>query len=76
MHNRYVSYPNLQINGNKIEHVTEFNFLGLALQSNLSWNKHINHHSLWFQNQSELYIDYNMCIHFFDTLQYSSTSTL
>ena len=45
-HNRSVSYPDLQINGNKIERVTEFNFLGLVLQSNLSWNKHINHISL------------------------------
>ena len=39
MHNRIVSYPDLQINGNKIERVTEFNFLGMVLQSNLSWNK-------------------------------------
>ena len=46
MHNRSVSYPDLQINGNKIERVTEFNFLGMVLQSNLSWNKHINHISL------------------------------
>ena len=35
-HNRSASYPDLQINGNKIERVTEFNFLGLVLQSNLS----------------------------------------
>ena len=34
------------MNGNQIERVTEFNFLGLVLQSNLSWNKHINHISL------------------------------
>ena len=46
MHNRSVSYPDLQINGNKIERVTEFNFLGLVLQSKLSWNEHINHISL------------------------------
>ena len=46
MHNKSVSYPDLQINGNKIERVTEFNFLGLVLQSNLSWSKHINHISL------------------------------
>ena len=32
--NRSVSYPDLQTNGNKIERVTEFNFLGLVLQSN------------------------------------------
>ena len=35
-HIRTVSYPDLQIIGNKIERVTEFNFLGLVLQSNLS----------------------------------------
>ena len=46
MHNRSVSYPDLQINDSKIERVTEFNFLCLVLQSNLSWNKHINHISL------------------------------
>ena len=45
-HNRSVSYPALQINDNTIERVTEFNFLGLILLSNLSWNKHINHISL------------------------------
>ena len=26
--------------------MTQFNFLGLILQSNLSWNKHVNHISL------------------------------
>ena len=31
-----ISYPDLQINGNKIECVTKFNFLGLVLQSTLS----------------------------------------
>ena len=45
-HNRSVSHPNLQINGNKIERVTEFNFLGLVLQSNLILNIHLNHISL------------------------------
>ena len=43
MQNRCVSCPDLQINGNQNELVTKFNFLGLALQSNQSWNKHINH---------------------------------
>ena len=33
---RSVSYPDLQINDNKVERVTVFNFLGLVLQSNLS----------------------------------------
>ena len=52
MHNRSVSYLSLQINGTKIERVTEFNFLGLVSQSNLSWNKHINHISLKFSRAS------------------------
>ena len=46
LHKRVVTYPDLQLNGNKIERVTYFNFLGLILQSNLSWNKHVNHISL------------------------------
>ena len=46
MRNKVVSYPDLQINGNAIERVTQFNFLGLILHESLSWDKHINHISL------------------------------
>ena len=46
LHKKVVTYPDLQLNGNKIEWVTQFNFLCLILQSNLSWNKHVNHISL------------------------------
>ena len=46
LHKKVVTYPDLQLNGNKIERVTQFNFSGLILQSNLSWNKHVNHISL------------------------------
>ena len=46
MRNKVVSYPDLQINGNAIERVTQFNFLGLILHKSLSWDKHINHISL------------------------------
>ena len=45
-HKKSVRYPEPQINGNNIERITQFNFLGLILESNLSWNKHINHISL------------------------------
>ena len=41
--NKSVSYPSLKINGKLIERVTQFNFLGLILESNMSWNLHINH---------------------------------
>ena len=46
LHKKVVTYPDLQLNGNKIERVTQFNFLDLILQSNLSWNKHVNYISL------------------------------
>ena len=46
MHQKAVTYPDLYLNGNKIERVTQFNYLGLILQANLSWNKHISHISL------------------------------
>ena len=36
--NKHVAYPKLNINGNNIERVTNFNFLGLTLSSTLSWN--------------------------------------
>ena len=48
--NRSVTYPVLQINRRPIERVAQFNFLGLILQSNLAWSKHINHVSLKISN--------------------------
>ena len=80
MHNKSVSYPDLQINGNKIERVTEFNFLGLVLQSNLSRNKHINHISLKVSKAigiiHRLKSVYPLSVLLIDTLQYSSAPTL
>ena len=38
--NKHVIYPKLYINGNNIERVTNFNFLGLTLTSTLSWEPH------------------------------------
>ena len=34
--NKFVKYPSLLINGKLIERVTQFNFLGLILESNMS----------------------------------------
>ena len=44
--NKHVTYPKLNINGNNIERVTNFNFSCLTLSSTLSWNQHINKISL------------------------------
>ena len=46
MRNKVIGYPDLQINGNTIERVTQFNVLGLTLHESLSWDKHINPISL------------------------------
>lgn len=43
---RSVQFPNLRINDSVIERVTQFNFLGLILSSNLKWHKHVRHISL------------------------------
>ena len=40
---RKVIFPNLKINHIEIERVTQFNFLGLILSAQLSWNHHIDH---------------------------------
>ena len=40
---RRVLYPNLYLNMMKIERVTQFNFLGIVLSSNLKWDKHTDH---------------------------------
>ena len=41
-----VLYPKLCINNSEIERVDSFNFLGLQLNHNLNWTKHINYISL------------------------------
>ena len=38
--NRAVKYPNLKINNTDIEHVFEFNFLGVMFNSLEDWNTH------------------------------------
>ena len=43
---RNMIYPNLKVNNNTIERVTEFNFLGVILHPHMTWNKHINHISM------------------------------
>ena len=43
---KIVMYPKLLINDVEIERVDCFNFLGLQLNHNLKWNKHISHVSL------------------------------
>ena len=35
-----------KVNHNKIERITEFNFLGVILHSHMTWNKPINHTSM------------------------------
>ena len=41
-----VFYPKLFINNSEIERVDLFNFLGLQLNHNLNWTKHVNYISL------------------------------
>ena len=40
---RAVKYPNLKINNTDIEHVFEFNFLGVMFTSHMNWNTHVNY---------------------------------
>ena len=35
--------PEIKINGNKIDCVNNFNFLGLKINKHLNWNNHIDH---------------------------------
>ena len=40
---RNVAYPNLVINNSITERVSHFNFLGIMLSYNMTWDDHINH---------------------------------
>ena len=44
--NKSVKYPNLLINSKLFKRVIQFQFLGLILESNMSWNMHNNQISL------------------------------
>ena len=43
---RRVNYPVLKLNNVNIEKVSQFNFLGVVINSTLKWDKHIAHISL------------------------------
>ena len=43
---RIINYPPLKINNIQIDRVTQFNFLGLIIESNLKWKCHMNHISI------------------------------
>ena len=45
---RIVAYPELKINNFIIDRVTEFNFLGLIISSNMKWKKTYQSHSKKF----------------------------
>ena len=40
---RKVAYPILTLNNIEIERVTQFNFLGVIISSNMKWNGHVTH---------------------------------
>ena len=40
---RKVKYPILTLNNIEIERVTQFNFLGVIISSNMKWNGHVTH---------------------------------
>ena len=40
---RKVTYPILTLNNIEIERVTQFNFLGVIISSNMKWNGHVTH---------------------------------
>ena len=43
---RRVNYPVLKLNNVNIERMSQFNFLGVVINSTLKWDKHIAHTSL------------------------------
>ena len=48
---RRVNYPVLKLNNVNIERVSQFNFLGVVINSTLKWDKHIAHISLKISEQ-------------------------
>ena len=41
MPQRHINPPSININGNEIEFVNNFNFLGITIDSNITWKEHI-----------------------------------
>ena len=46
MPQKQVTFPDIMINNSKIEFVDCFNYLGILVDKNLSWNSHVNDRSL------------------------------
>ena len=55
--------PDIRINNQAIERVSEFNFLGLTIDAHLSWNAHIKKNQTKLPNQSGFWIDWNAICH-------------
>ena len=61
-----VDYPALRLNNVVIERVSQFNFVGVILNSRLKWDKHIEHISLKISRVSGVlfwlkHISYKFC---------------
>ena len=55
--NKKVNYPVLTINNVEIERVRHFNFLGLILDSQLNWKKHLDQYLLIYPKLLAFCID-------------------
>ena len=44
--------PQLKLNEQIIEQVTEFNFLGLTIDQHLTWNEHVQKYQTRYQDHS------------------------
>ena len=70
--------PNVRIEAIEMKRVDDFNFLGLQLNYNLKWNKHINYVSFKMSKNHRLIAKAKISLLHFNTesyLQYSGMST-
>ena len=55
-----ISFPNLEKSNTKIEHLNRFNFLGLEINTQLTWKDHVNKISNYIVKTLGIMNNYNM----------------
>ena len=54
--------PQLKLNEQNIERVTEFNFLGLSVDQHLTWNEHVQKYQTRYQDHSGFCSNQNVSV--------------
>ena len=62
-HPKVVPKLNISVNGNPIDQVEDFNYLGITLDQHITWTPHIKKYQLKSQESLAYYVSQNALFH-------------